>query len=130
MVIWKTSKIRSCFPLKDRVTHKCSVVYKGICSCGAIYIGETKRCQDVRFEEHDSPTGTSEPSKHLRIENGKTNENVQSPIHEFEWSTLTRASPFLKKRKILEGLIIAKWKPTLNEQVIHHKLLLFRNGIT
>ena len=125
MVIWKTTKIRTCFPLKDKITHRCSVVYHGLCTCGEDYVGETKRCEHVRFGEHDDPTGTSEPSKHLQTENGKTD-----IIHKFTWTTLTRASPFASKRKILEGLYIAKCKPSLNEQVNCYKLILFRSGIT
>ena len=132
MIIWKTTKIKTCFPLKDRVTHKCSIIYQGKCTCGALYIGETGRCEHTRFTEHDNPKGASEPSKHLKIENGKNEgkppgERFQ---HKFEWRTLTRAPTFPQKRKILEGLHIAKHKPDLNEQVNCYKLNLFRNGIT
>ena len=112
-----------------KVTHRCSVVYRGVCTCGADYIGETKRCEHVRFEEHDSPAGTSEPSKHLQTENGRAEGGSDNIIHKFEWATITRASPFTTKRKILEGLYVAKSKPSLNEQVNCYKLRLFCNGI-
>ena len=30
---WKTRKLKSLFPLKDRIKHKANIVYKGTCSC-------------------------------------------------------------------------------------------------
>ena len=106
------------------------VVYQGTCTCGEKYIGETKRCEHVRFEEHNNPKGNSEPARHLRAKNENPESGTESPTHSFEWTTLTRASPFSTKRRILEGLLIAKSKPSLNEQVNHYKLHIFRNGIT
>ena len=38
---WITSKIRTLFPLKDRISHVHNVIYKGECSCGETYVGET-----------------------------------------------------------------------------------------
>ena len=35
-------------------------------SCGSRYIGETKRNAEVRWNEHNNPTKSLEPSKHLR----------------------------------------------------------------
>ena len=40
---WKTRKLKSLFPLKDRIKHKANIVYKGVCSWKESYIGETKR---------------------------------------------------------------------------------------
>ena len=40
---WKTRKLRSLFPLKDRIKQKGDLVYKGICSCNESYIGEIKQ---------------------------------------------------------------------------------------
>ena len=42
-VVWNTRKIQSLFPLKDKVQHLSCVIYKGICSCGETYVGETIR---------------------------------------------------------------------------------------
>ena len=42
-ITWSTRKIRSLFPLKDRVKHVSCVIYQGVCSCGETYIGETER---------------------------------------------------------------------------------------
>ena len=41
-------------------------IYKGNCSCGSRYIGETERNAEVRWNKHKNPTKSSEPSKHLR----------------------------------------------------------------
>ena len=130
-IIWKTSKLRSCFPLKDKPPHKCSVIYKGVCSCGAEYIGETARCEHVRFAEHDNIKGISEPAKHLAANVNKRGRAQERDIeHRFTWTTICRAPLQSLKRRILEGLYVAKWKPNLNEQAKCHKLLLFTNGIT
>ena len=40
---WKTGKLKSLFPLKDRTKDKANIVYKGTCSCNESYIGGTKR---------------------------------------------------------------------------------------
>ena len=131
-IIWNTTKLKSCFPVKDKITHKCSVIYKGVCSCGSQYIGETARCEHVRFEEHNNPKGISEPSKHLKAENTKKRGRPRKDalVHKFEWSSLCRAPTDYKKRKIMEGLVIAKSKPNLNQQVNCHKMILFKEGIT
>ena len=52
--------------LKDKNDYKSCVIYKGDCSCGSRYIGETKRNVEVRWNEHNNPTKSSELSKHLR----------------------------------------------------------------
>ena len=95
-------------------------IHIGTCSCGEVYIGETERCSHLRFEEHENIKKTSEPSKHL-----KANRN-----HSFTWKILSNAPSDLGKRKILEALFVAKFKPGLNEQVKSRKLTLFSNGIT
>ena len=51
---WKTRKLKSLFPLKDRIKHKADIVYKGFCPCNESYIGETKRNSEIRWKEHCS----------------------------------------------------------------------------
>ena len=34
---WKTRKLKSLFPLKDRIKHKANIVYKGTYSCNESY---------------------------------------------------------------------------------------------
>ena len=79
---WKRTKLRSLFRLKDKITHVSNVIYKGECSCGDTYIGETKRNAVIRWKELNSNNQKSEPSKHL----------VQNPDHEFNWSILARST--------------------------------------
>ena len=65
LITWKTRNIRSLFPLIDKSNYKLCVIYKGVCSCGSHYTGETKR-NAVRWNEHNNPTKHLEPSKHLQ----------------------------------------------------------------
>ena len=120
VITWKTRNIRSLFPLKDKNDYKSCVIYKGDCSCGSRYIGETKRNAEVRWNEHNNPTKSSEPSKHLRS-------NIN---HYFTWAVISNAPKNAKTRKNLEASYIALWKPNLNEQKDFERLILFRNGVT
>ena len=46
--------MKSIFELKDKNTHAhpLHVIYKGKCTCGQTYIGETARNLKVRVNEH------------------------------------------------------------------------------
>ena len=55
VITWKTRNIRSLFPLKDKNDYKSCVIYKGDCSCGSHYIGQTKYNAEVQWNEHNSP---------------------------------------------------------------------------
>ena len=120
IVLWSTRNIKTLFPLKDKVKHLSCVIYEGICSCGKKYIGETKRNSVTRWNEHESKTGKSEPTKHL----------ANNTLHKFTWKVLALAPKHYRKRKILEAFFIAKFKPDLNDQIEHHALSLFRHGVT
>ena len=96
------------------------MIYKGECSCGDTYIGETKRNAVIRWKELNSNNQKSEPSNNL----------VQNPDHEFNWSILARAPQDNRKRVILEAYFITSQKPSLNDQKGIKSLFLFRNGIT
>ena len=65
VIMWRTRNIQSLLPLKDKNDYKSCVIYKEVCSCGSHCIGETKRNAEVRWNEHNNPTKSSEPSKHL-----------------------------------------------------------------
>lgn len=119
-IIWNTCKVRSLFPLKDRNLHPQCVIYEGVCSCGAKYIGETDRCFHIRKNEHEDVRKDSEPAKHLK----------EFRDHIFEWRIIAHAQTNPSKRRILEALHICKYKPGLNEQVRSRKLKLFPNGLT
>ena len=66
IIIWNTRKIQSLFSYKDKVKHHSRVIYRGICSYSADYIGETVRNSEIRWNEHS--TGKDKNSdciKHL-----------------------------------------------------------------
>ena len=96
------------------------VIYEGKCSCGRQYIGETIRNSDIRWNEHESTTGKSQPAKHL----------ADKKSHMFMWKVLSSALLHLPKRKILEVFFITKLKPDLNDQIEHHAFPLFQHGVT
>ena len=54
IITWSTRKVRSLFPLNDRVNHLPCVIYQGICSCGETYVGEIERIAEGRFSEHNT----------------------------------------------------------------------------
>ena len=101
---------------------KANVIYQGTNKNNPeeSYIGETKQIVEERWKQHEDPAHESAPSKHLR--NNETDS--------FTWSVVTLSSQNWLKRKIHEALFICKLTPSLNKQVEHHKLLLFRNGVT
>ena len=75
---------------------------------------------EVRRNEHNNPTKSSELSKHLRS-------NIN---HYFTWVVISNAPKNAKTRKDLEASYIALLKPNLNEQKDFERLVLFRNGVT
>ena len=119
VILWQTRQIKSLFNNKDKNTHRSQVVYKGDCTCGVDYIGETVRNLAVRIAEHSNPAHTSEPAKHLR----------ENPSHSFTWRVLSSAQTFHKHR-IFEGLMIQQFCTSLNKQVISYVSKLFPSGIT
>ena len=61
-IAYITTKLRdllprfsSCNPVENRALFSSDVVYKYTCSCGQVYIGETKRRLAVRIKEHSKP---------------------------------------------------------------------------
>ena len=66
VITWTTRNIRSLFPLKGKNDYKSRVIYKEDCSFGSHYIDKTKRNAEVRWNEHNNPTKSSEPLKHLQ----------------------------------------------------------------
>ena len=115
VILWQTIReIKSLFNNKDKNTHRSKVVYKGDCSCGVDYIGETVRNLAVRIAEHSNPAHTSEPAKHLR----------ENPSHSFTWRVLSSAQTF-HKRRIVEGLMIQQFRTSLNKQVFFSFFFFF-----
>ena len=87
-----------------------------VCSSSFRYIGETRRNAEVRWNEGNNPTKSSEPSKHLP--------------NNFIGTIISNAPKNAKTRKNLEALYIVLWKPGVNEQKDFERLVLFRNGVT
>ena len=48
VIIWNTRKIQFLFNNKDNIHHHSRVIYHGVCSCGADYVGETIRNSEIR----------------------------------------------------------------------------------
>lgn len=117
---WNTKKVKSLLSLKSKNPHPSCKIYYGECNCGETYIGETARNVEVRWKEHNSLQGSSEPSRHLQ----------SHPDHAFSWKVLFSAPLNTRERKNLEASIIAIKRPSLNNQIDTKVLLLFRNGIT
>ena len=111
VITWKTRNMRSFFPLKDKNDYKSCVIYKGDRSCGSRYIGETKLNAKVRWNEHNNPTKSLEPSKHLQS-------NIK---HSFTWAVISDAPKNGKTRKnlkhhiLLSGNLILMSKRTLKD---------------
>ena len=64
-VVWKTTKVKSFFPLKDKNLYPSCKVYYGLCSYGEDYVGETKRNVSVSYDEHNKLSKKLKPVEHL-----------------------------------------------------------------
>ena len=120
IVLWTTSAIQSLFPIKDKVCHISCVIYQGICSYGATYIGEAERNASIRWSEHNNINRNSEPTKHI----------AANTTQVFSWKVISVAPKNALKRKLLEAMIIRLHNPSLNEQLETKSLIFFRNGVT
>ena len=109
---WKTLCI-------DKVQHLSCAIFKGICSCGEVYVGETIRNCKIRYDEYNDVNKNSKPAKHLA-------RNIE---HKFSWYMLARAPVNTLKRRILEAYFIKLIVPSLNGQLDNDVLMLFRNGV-
>ena len=99
---WVTHKIRAFFSLKDRNTRVHNVIHKGECSCKKTYVSETKRNATIRWAEHRTTNGISEPVKHIS----------RNTYHEFVLKVLSRAPNDWKNKEFCK-LFSSKY-------LIHH----------
>ena len=104
---WVTKKVKSLFQLKDGNRYPSCVIYKGVCSCGDGYVGETSRNFTTRWGEHEDIKHDSEPAKHLY-------ENID---HKFTWSIISTAPKLFKNRKFFGARFTAFLKPKLNNKI-------------
>ena len=114
-------KVGSLFSTKDRLPlfTRSHVVYKFTCaSCGACYVGETRRHLNTRIDEHFSNKG-SNIYKHLHENPGC----LQSySISDF---TILDSAQTDYKLRLKEALHIYLLRPALNVQLHHLDLTLF-----
>ena len=75
---WLIKKLKALFKVKDKSLHQFCKIYKGACSYGEGYIGDTIRNVEVRCDEHNNSMNKSNPSKHIK-------DNLD---HAFNWSVL------------------------------------------
>ena len=120
VIKWKTRNIRSLFPLKDKNDYNLCFIYKGNFSCVSRYIVEARRNAELRWNEQNKATKSSEPSKHFRS-------NID---HCFPWAMISNPPKNVKTVKNLEASYIALWKPDLNEQRDFEILVLLKNDLT
>ena len=59
IILWQTRQIKSLFNNIDKNTHRSKVVYKGDCSCGVDYIGETVSSTNRQFSRWRHLTTTT-----------------------------------------------------------------------
>ena len=118
--MWKTKKVRSFFPLKDKNLYLSCKIYHGLCLCGEDYVGETKRNISERYDEHNKPSKKSKPAAHLE----------QTIDHYFTKGILCNVPSNARTRRNIETLFIAVMRPSLNERIECDALILFRNGVT
>ena len=121
-IVWQTRKVKTLFSLKDKIKYKANIIYRGTIETkpDTAYIGETKLIAESRWGQHQDPKHDSAPSKYLR----------DNPGENFSWEILSISSSDVNKRKIHEALFIVKYKPPLNKQVKHKRLVLFKDGVT
>ena len=109
------------FEIKDKNLYPACKMYYGKCEhCGDNYIGETVRNTVTRWSEHNNTGHKSEPAEHIKG-------NVD---HVFNWKILCPAHSKKHLRKDLEGIFIALYKPSLNDQNSFDRLMLFRNAFS
>ena len=88
-------KLKYLFNNKDKVSHYSCMIYRGICSCWADYIGVTVRNAQLRWNEHENGTDkNSECVKHL-------NEN---DTNGFKWFILSLTPELYLKGRFLKPI--------------------------
>ena len=119
-----TRRIKSFFPFKDRfiLSQKSKIAYKASCwDCDAFYIGKTKRRLHDRKTEHFKALTQIGHASAVADHSTSTGHNIK--YNHFEILTNGRCD---LQCKIKETLLIRDLKPTLNENVVSEKLLLYK----
>ena len=107
VITWKTRKIRTLFPIKEKSLYPSCKIYYGICDGGGDYAVETKRNTKTRWSEYNNPEHNSRLARHI----------FRNVGHIITWTIL---APAPKKRSMSKNLeeefFILQLKPLLNEQ--------------
>lgn len=114
-------------PFKDRLPLSSAGVYKVPCSCGAVYVGETRRTVSTRLKEHMRHTKNCETDKSAIAEHSCTTSHQIL----FDQTTVVARVPQYFPRIIRESIEIVKnsnnfnrddsyklptaWKPVINK---------------
>ena len=61
IIRWTTQNLNSLFPLKDKDLNPACNIYKGSCFCESTYVDEREQNVEVRYLEHNQPSGKSKP---------------------------------------------------------------------
>ena len=119
-IIWNSCKILSIFNNKDKVQHLSCVIYIGICSCNADYIGETIWNLKIRWSEHESGMD----------KNSECFKNLHEQLSDgFRSSVLSIAPRNYFKWKVLQAYFIKIMVPFLNSQMNNDVLTLLKNVV-
>lgn len=123
-VVHTSFKIGDMFKHKERQPkmYRSNIVYKLNCSCGSIYIGQTRRNLHTRLNEHNTGTKLNQQSdvtKHLL-------ENSSHKI-DFENPDILCSSYNPKELLIKETLLIQQYEPDINVDVSSFPLYVFNS---
>ena len=122
VVIHSTFGIGNRFRYKDKqpVLHRNNVVYKLNCSCGASYIGQTRRNLFFRLQEHNPQTRTNHQTD-------VTSHLLENPSHsiEFDQPEILATANNLRELLIKETLLIHEHNPSINSDESSTPLYLF-----
>ena len=119
IIRWKTQNLKSLFALKHKDLHPACKIYKGICFCESTYVDEREQNVEVRYLEHNQPSGKSKSSKHLY-------QNINNVC---TWSVICSVPKIDRTGKNLQVFYI-ELRPNLTEQCDSNVFTLFKNGIT
>jgi hypothetical protein len=61
-------KLSSLRPVKDHLGLRTPGVYRILCECGRVYIGQTRRSVDIRLKEHQRHASLQHPDKSAVVE--------------------------------------------------------------
>ena len=122
-VAFKSTKLSSCFNVKDKIDfkHNHDLIYHAKCPepiCINDYVGESARRITERIKDHNGRDHTSQVWNHS-IE--KSHKNVNT----IDFKIIDKNFHNRRKRKIAEALWIKDLRPTLNTQEKSIQLKLF-----